>query len=70
MSRFEIDDIVEVNSVITSKHAGRQGRVKKVIPNKQQRQTLDRYVVRFNESEEQTFWHIQLVPVSPHATDK
>ena len=69
MSRFKIDDLVEINSVIYSKHTGRQGRIKKVIPNKRQKQTLDRYVVRFNESEEETFWDIQLVLVPPPAPD-
>ena len=67
MCRFKIDDLVEVNSVIMSKHTGRQGRIKKVIPSKRQTQTLDRYVVGFNESEEEEFWDIQLVPVSPPA---
>ena len=70
MSRFKIDDIVEINSVIHSKHFGRQGRITKVIPNARQKQTLDRYVVLFNESEEDEFWDIQLVLVSPPATGK
>ena len=70
MARFKIDDIVKINSVISSKHTGRQGRIKQVIPNSRQKQTLDRYVVRFNESEEETFWDIQLVLVSPPALGK
>ena len=70
MGRFKIDDIVEINSVIASKHTGRQGRIKKVIPSNRQKRTLDRYVIRFNESEEETFWDIQLVLVSPPATGK
>jgi hypothetical protein len=65
MPRFKIDDIVEINSVIFSKHTGRQGRIQKVIPSKRQTQTLDRYVVRFNDLEEEKFWDIQLVLVSP-----
>ena len=67
MPRFKIDDIVEVNSVITSKRAGQRGPVKKVIPNKQHIQTLDRYVVVFGTDQE-TFWDIQLVLVSPPTT--
>jgi hypothetical protein len=70
MGRFKINDIVEINSAISSKHAGRQGRIKKVIPNNRKKQTLDRYVVCFNESEEETFWDIQLVLVSPPAIGK
>ena len=70
MSRFKIDDLVEINSVIFSKHTGRQGRIKQVIQSRRQKQTLDRYVVRFNESEEETFWDIQLVLVSPPAIGK
>ena len=65
MGRFKIDDIVEINSVIHSKHTGRRGRIQQVIPNSRKKQTLDRYVVCFNESEEETFWDIQLVLVSP-----
>ena len=67
MYRFKIDDIVEINSKIMSKRSGQQGRVKKVIPNKQQIQTLDRYVVDFDKQDEDTFWDIQLVLVSPPA---
>jgi hypothetical protein len=63
MCRFKLDDVVEINSVIASKHTGRQGRITKLVPSKQQTQTLDRYVVRFSESEEETFWDIQLVLV-------
>ena len=70
MSRFKIDDVVEINSVIHSKHIGRQGRIKTVIPNARGKQTLDRYVVLFNESEEDKFWDIQLVLVSPPVTGK
>ena len=70
MSRFKIDDRVEINSVIHSKHIGRQGRIKTVIPNARGKQTLDRYVVLFNESEEDKFWDIQLVLVSPPVTGK
>jgi hypothetical protein len=70
MGRFKINDIVEINSAISSKHAGRQGRIKQVIPNRRKKQTLDRYVVCFNESEEETFWDIQLVLVSPPAIGK
>ena len=65
MLRFKIDDVVEINSVIHSRHTGRQGRIKKVIPSKYQKRTLDRYVVHFGGLEEQTFWDIQLVAVSP-----
>jgi hypothetical protein len=65
MSRFKVDDVVEINSVISSKYTGRRGRITKVIPSRQQTQTLDRYVIRFSESEEATFWDIQLIPVSP-----
>ena len=64
MTRFKINDIVEINSKIMSKRSGQQGRVKKVIPNKQQKRTLDRYVVIFGTDQE-TFWDIQLVLVSP-----
>ena len=67
MTRFKINDIVEINSKIMSKRSGQQGRVKKVIPNKQQIQTLDRYVVDFDKQDEDTFWDIQLVLVSPPA---
>ena len=67
MTRFKINDIVEINSKIMSKRSGQQGRVKKVIPNKQQVQTLDRYVVDFDKQDEDTFWDIQLVLVSPPA---
>ena len=67
MTRFKINDIVEINSKIMSKRSGQQGRVKKVIPNKQQIQTLDRYVVDFDKQDEDTFWDIQLVLVSPQA---
>jgi len=63
--RFKINDLVEINSAISSKHTGRQGRIKKVIPSKYQKRTLDRYVVHFGGSEEETFWDIQLVAVSP-----
>ena len=70
MWRFDIGDMVEINSVIASKHTGQQGRIVNVIPSKRQTQTLDRYVVRFNESEDQIFWDIQLVLVSPPATSK
>ena len=67
MTRFKINDIVEINSKIMSKRIGQQGRVKKVIPNKQRIQTLDRYVVDFDKQDEDTFWDIQLVLVSPPA---
>ncbi len=67
MCRFKIDDVVEINSVIFSKYTGRQGRITKVIPSRQQTATLDRYVVSFNETEEEKFWDIQLVLVSPPA---
>ena len=70
MCRFKMDDLVEVNSVIMSKHTGRQGRIKKVIPSKYQKRTLDRYVIHFGGSEEETFWDIQLVAVSPPETEK
>jgi hypothetical protein len=70
MWRFDIGNIVEINSVIASKHTGRQGRIVNVLPSKRQTQTLDRYVVRFNESEDQIFWDIQLVLVSPPATSQ
>ena len=67
MTRFKIKDIVEINSVITSKRTGQQGQIKKVIADKQRIQTLDRYVVDFDKQEEDTFWDIQLVLVSPPA---
>jgi len=70
MTRFKINDIVEINSKIMSKRSGQQGRVKKVIPHKQQIQTLDRYVVDFGKQDEDTFWDIQLVLVSPPAHRK
>jgi hypothetical protein len=69
MLRFKVDDLVEINSVILSKRTGQQGRIKQVIPNKQNIQTLDRYVVVFGTDQE-TFWDIQLVLVSPLATSK
>jgi hypothetical protein len=68
MPRFKIDDVVEINSAIMSKRTGQQGRIKGIIPNKQQKQTLDRYVVVFGTSGEETFWDIQLVLVPPPAT--
>ena len=67
MPRFKIDDIVQINSAIFSKRTGQQGRIKKVIPNKRQIRTLDRYIVVFGTDEE-TFWDIQLVLLSPPAT--
>jgi len=70
MTRFKIKDIVEINSVITSKRTGQQVQIKKVIADKQRIQTLDRYVVDFGKQDEETFWDIQLVLVSPPAIDK
>jgi hypothetical protein len=67
MCRFKIDDVVEIKTVIFSKHTGRKGRITKVLPSRQQTPTLDRYVVRLSETEEETFWDIQLVLVSPPA---
>ena len=69
-SRFKINDLVEIGSVISSKHTGRRGRIKKVILSKHQKQTLDRYVVDFGESEEETFWDIQLMAVSSPEAEK
>jgi hypothetical protein len=69
MPRFKIDDIVEINSVISSKWTGHRGPVKEVIPNKKQIRTLDRYVVVFGTDQEM-FWDIQLVLVSPPTTSQ
>jgi len=67
MPRFKIDDVVEINSVIISKRTGQRGQIKKVIPNKEQIRTLDRYVVVFGTDRE-TFSDIQLVLVSQPTT--
>ena len=67
MPRFKVDDIVEINAAIMSKRTGQQGQIKQIIQNKQNIRTLDRYVVVFGIDQE-TFWDIQLVIVSPPET--
>ena len=65
MPRYEKGELVRIRDVISSRYAGRFGRVVAVLPNKRNEETLDKYVVVFPDGDQQEFWGIRLehVPV-------
>jgi transcription antitermination factor NusG len=57
--RFKLGDKVKIMSSMASQFAGKTGPVIEIKPN-QRLQTLDKYVVQFENSDQETFWDIEL----------
>ena len=66
MPRFRVNDYVQMRDVILSSRRGQVGQITDVKPNKRQKQTLDRYSVRFPDATIVEVWDIQLAGVENH----
>ena len=60
--RFKLGDTVKIMSSMRSRFAGQTGPVIEIKPSPRA-QTLDKYVVRFENSDQETFWDIELSAV-------
>jgi hypothetical protein len=60
MSRFKIGDRIKILSVVATTFVGLEGNVVEVQCQKQNIDTLDRYIVVFDWGEKQVFYDVQL----------
>jgi hypothetical protein len=60
MTKFDVNDYVRMRDVIVTQYKGQIGRVVEIKRNPRNRETLDKYGVRFSDGNTVEVWSIQL----------